>query len=80
LPVVITPNISVDSDIIAQNNAGAIIHSLDEAGYIAAIKQIDSIISTQSWSDVYAKIRPLAEKYRSFTIAEKVYTSIYASV
>lgn len=80
LPVVITKGISNDSEIIAQNNAGAILEAFDDAGYLKAIKQIDSIISGRSREEVYAKIRPLAEKYRSFNIAEKVYGSIYASV
>ncbi|MGP8217711.1 MAG: hypothetical protein ACLQQ4_19230 [Bacteroidia bacterium] len=79
LPVVITPNISSDSDIISQNNAGAIIQNLDDAGYLEAIKQIDSILSKQSREEIYARIRPLAEKYRNFSIAEKVYENIYAS-
>jgi len=80
LPVVITENISNDSEIIAENNAGAILRTFDDAGYEAAIKQIDSIISVKSRAEVYAKIRPLAEEYRNFTIAEEVYKAIYASV
>lgn len=80
LPVAITPGISNDSDIIAENNAGAVIETLDEASYTKAIKKIDSIISSQSRAEVYAKIRPLAEKYRNFSIAEDVYKSLYASL
>jgi glycosyltransferase involved in cell wall biosynthesis len=79
LPVVITPNISTDSDIIKDNNAGAVIQSFDDTGYTEAIKQIDSIISVKSRAEVYTQIRPLAEKYRNFSIAEKIYTAIYAS-
>jgi len=80
LPVVITQNISVDSDIIASNNAGAVIEALNEEGYINAVEKIDSIISNNNRAEVYAKIRPLAEKYRNFTIAENVYKAIYASL
>jgi glycosyltransferase involved in cell wall biosynthesis len=80
LPVVITQNISVDSDIIASNNAGAVIEMLNEESYINAIRKIDSIISNNNRAAVYTKIRPLAEKYRNFSIAEDVYKSIYASL
>jgi glycosyltransferase involved in cell wall biosynthesis len=79
LPVVITPNISVDSDIIKQYNAGAVIESLDEEGYIKAIRQIDTIIANKSRAEVYEKIRPLAEKYRNVNIAEKIYNEIYSA-
>ena len=77
LPVVITLNISNDSDIIAKHKAGAIIETLDKAGYLKAIEQIDTIISGKSRDEVYAQIRPLAEKYRNFSIAEKIYRELY---
>lgn len=77
LPVVITPNISVDSEIIKQNRAGAILESFDEKGYMNAIRQIDNIIKGKSRAEIYNQIRPLAEKYRNFSIAEKIYQKIY---
>ena len=79
LPIVIPPNISIDSDIIMQHNAGAILQSFDDKGYLSAIKQIDVILTSKARMDIYDRIRPLAEKYRSFNIAEKVYTAIYPS-
>ena len=79
LPIIITKNISVDSQIIADSNAGAVLQSLDDEGYMTAIKKIDSIIATKSRAEVYKQIRPLAEKYRNYSIAEKVYKAIYAS-
>jgi hypothetical protein len=77
LPVVIPPNISVDSQIIAENRAGAILESFDEMGYTNAILQIDSIINGKSRIEIYNLIRPLAEKYRNFSIAKEIYTKIY---
>ncbi len=79
LPVVITPDISIDSQIVKENNAGAILESLDEKGYTTAIRQIDEIINRKSRTEVYFKIRPLAEKYRNFEIADGIYQKIYAS-
>jgi len=77
LPVVITPDISIDSDIVKENNAGAILLSFDKKGYTDAIIQIDSIIKGKSRGEIYNQIRPLAEKYRNFAIAEDVYRRIY---
>ena len=77
LPIVITPKISTDSDTIAENNAGAILDAFDNIGYMKVIKQIDLLLSSNTREAIYAKIRPLAEKYRNFSIAEKVYRSIY---
>jgi hypothetical protein len=77
LPIVITPNISVDSQIIKENRAGVILESFDEAGYTNAIRQIDTILKGKSRIEIYNQIRPLAEKYRNFDIAEKIYQKIY---
>ena len=77
LPIVIPPNISVDSQIIKESRAGAILESLDEKGYTSAIMQIEAIIKGKSRMEIYNQIRPLAEKYRNFSIAEKIYRKIY---
>jgi len=77
LPVVIPPNISEDSGIIEEHNAGAILKAFNKEEYEKAISQIDSIISARSRSEVYKMIRPIAEKYRNFSIAEKVYSEVY---
>jgi glycosyltransferase involved in cell wall biosynthesis len=80
LPVVITPNISIDSDIIKENRAGAILESFDANGYNNAITQINSIIKGKSRVEVYNQIRPLAEKYRNFSIAGEIYKKIYGEL
>ncbi len=79
LPTVIPPNISVDSDIIKESRAGAILERFDEAGCLAAIAQIDAIIKGKSRTEIYNQIRPLAEKYRNFGIAEAIYQKIYGN-
>jgi hypothetical protein len=78
LPVVITPNISDDSEIIEKNNAGAVLQGFKKDDYISALKKIDGIILGKSREEVYNKIRPLAEQYRNFSIAEKIYAEIYS--
>jgi glycosyltransferase involved in cell wall biosynthesis len=76
LPVVITRNISDDSGIITQNEIGYELKSLTDAEYRNAVRKIDTII--QEGNGVSLKIRGIAEQYRSFQIAEKIYKAIYA--
>ena len=78
LPVVITPNISDDSDIIEANDIGAIINSLDTDGYRNAIKKIDSLLH-QDREELQQKIRNIAIQYRSLDIAKKIYKEIYSA-
>lgn len=79
LPVVITKNISDDSDIIKEYGIGAVLENLDEDCYRAAIRQIDDLLKKNSKEELYRKIRHIAEKYRNFSIADKVYSQIYGS-
>lgn len=77
LPVVITKDISDDSDIIQENEIGAIIDKFDDYTYEYAIDKIDYLIKNNTREEIYKKIRPIAEKYRNFEIAEKIYSEIY---
>jgi len=52
---------------------------LNEASYLKAIKDIDELLSNNSREELYLKIRPVAEKYRNFEIAEKIYATIYGN-
>jgi glycosyltransferase involved in cell wall biosynthesis len=76
LPVVTTPNISDDSEIIVANGAGCVIHTLDTPGYDQALSTIQEILKNDR-TQTYARVRPLAEKYRDFAIADKIYATIY---
>ncbi len=78
LPVVITPNISDDSEIIYQNKIGSILKSLDTKGYLESVKEIDFILKNEEKSRLKQNIRFIAEKYRSFKIADDIYREIYA--
>ncbi len=76
LPVVITKDISDDSEIIEKEQIGVVLNSLDKDEYLRAIKQIDHILQSDI-EQIKQKIRKIAEKYRSFEIAEHVYSDIY---
>ena len=77
LPTVITHDISIDSGLIRNNNIGAVIESLDDKGYLVAIKKVDEILKQYTRQEIYNKIRPFAEKYRNMNIAEDVYSTVY---
>jgi hypothetical protein len=79
LPIVITPNISDDSDIVEQNNIGAIWQYKEPTTYLKTVKEIDFLLKNVSKQALHDKIRAVAEKYPSFEIAENIYKTIYAT-
>jgi glycosyltransferase involved in cell wall biosynthesis len=76
LPVVITRNISIDSDIIENNNIGYVLKELNPGEYLNAAKKIALLLEEK---DLAAKIRAIAVKERNFAIADTIYRAIYAS-
>lgn len=76
LPVVITPNISDDSAIIQNNNIGYVFQELTKEQYSKSIACIQQLLQ-EDREQLQLRIRTIAEQYRSFTIAEKIYTAIY---
>ncbi len=79
LPVMITPGISDDSEIIARYGIGSVIATLDRVGYEQAVKEMDLLLRSGDRSALYAKIRPVAERYRNFGVAERVYRALYGA-
>jgi len=77
LPVVITPGISEDSRIIQEHDAGVVIRGSDEATSDLAVSELDHLLTSHTRDELYDRIRPLAEKYRNFRIAEEVYREVY---
>lgn len=75
LPVVITKNISEDSDIIKSNDIGYVLSELTNEEYLNAVLKIESLLLTKE--KLKLKIIEVAKKHRSFAIAEKIYTTIY---
>lgn len=76
LPVVITTNISDDSDIIRSNNAGYVLAALTADEYRHAVEKIDALLRGNV-EERKKRIAALAYKYRNFDIAEDVYKQIY---
>jgi len=76
LPVVITKDISDDSEIIFNNNAGAVINDLNTESYQAAIQKINELLK-EPQEKLSLRIEALAKKYRNFSIAERIYEEVY---
>lgn len=75
LPVLSTKGISDDSDIIMTNQIGSIFEPNNFSSYTAAIKEIDELIKKKE--QLTLKAVEIAEKYRSFKIAARIYQEIY---
>lgn len=78
LPVVIPANISDDADIIARNEAGAVLNELTKPEYVRALSTIDLLLKQPEYL-TRSRIRELASTYRNFQIAEQVYKSVYSN-
>ncbi len=76
LPVVITENISDDSEIIKTYKIGSIMNDFSKEGYFRNIKEIDNLLKIDN-KKLKEKILLVAKKYRSFDIAKNVYQAIY---
>jgi glycosyltransferase involved in cell wall biosynthesis len=79
LPVIITQNISDDSEIIEKEKIGSIIKSLNEQGYSNAVMEMDGLLKTNTGGKLNNKIKEVCTHYRSFSLAEKVYKTIYSN-
>lgn len=77
LPIVITKDISDDSEIIHNSGWGYVLKELTAIEYRTAVNCIDTILKKYSKEELYNNIRPLAETNRNFNIAEKIYKEIY---
>jgi hypothetical protein len=80
LPVIITKNISNDSELILKHHVGYVLSELSVKEYQKAITLIDELISNNSRAELYARIRPIAESQRNFNISRQIYSSIYGKL
>ena len=76
LPVVITRDISDDSEIITKYNAGAVIKDFSPESYKVVIDQINKLLE-EPRQTLSQRIENLAKQFRNFSIAEDIYKTIY---
>jgi glycosyltransferase involved in cell wall biosynthesis len=77
LPVVISPGISDDSDIIAEKKIGVVVDFKEKTKLPAAVEKIDGLMRINNNSELRRKIREVAIIKRGFSIAEKIYKTLY---
>jgi glycosyltransferase involved in cell wall biosynthesis len=74
LPVIITNNISDDSEIIEKNNIGYVLKHLNENEYLHSVKIIDECIQ----KPLRHKIIQVAQQYRDIRQFQQIYHAIYS--
>ncbi len=74
LPVVITKDISIDSAMIEEQGIGYVLKELNGQEYLKAVKAIDLLLQDHQ---LPGKIRAVAETQRNYSLAEKIYATIY---
>jgi hypothetical protein len=77
LPVVITRDISDDSNLISSHKIGSVISNFDPDEINRSLLEVHSILN-QDKDELYTRIRSVAETYRNFKIAENIYQEIYS--
>jgi hypothetical protein len=77
LPIVITRDISDDSAIVEKHQIGSVMYEFTQAEYLRNVKEIDTLLKNNTLEELYTKVRQVAEQYRSFEIAEKIYEQVY---
>ncbi|GAB4202766.1 MAG: hypothetical protein Fur0023_09000 [Bacteroidia bacterium] len=74
LPVLITKDISDDSDIIEKNNIGYVLKRLDKDEYLQSVKVMEECVRKQ----LYPNIIQIAHKYRDIRQFKYIYQAIYS--
>lgn len=77
LPVVITKDISDDSDLIKNKNIGYVLENLSDREYMNAVSAIDKLLKEQNLRN---RIRKVAEETRDFGIAKEAYKELYERI
>lgn len=77
LPVVITKNISVDSDLIKENQCGAVLEDMSPESMKCALQTLDDLFAEDQYLRA-ERCRKLAEDNRNYSIAENIYRGIYS--
>lgn len=77
LPIIISPDISDDSDIILKNKIGVVTNLRQVEAMPEAIYKMDQLLKSNSRESLQEKIFDIAKKYRSFDIARRIYPVIY---
>ena len=79
LPVLISPDISDDSDIIIEHKIGVVINLRQVENMPEAVRQMEILLKSTDRKTMQNKIFEVAKQYRSFDIPRRIYPAIYES-
>lgn len=79
LPVVISPDISDDSEIIERHRIGVVMDYGNPENYLPALRKIEELLQNNPREILQKRIVSAARQYRSFEVARKIYPLIYES-
>ena len=77
LPVIITNNISNDSEIIDKSGLGYVWKDMSEDEYKNSLQKMEELLKMDK-NTLSQSVRNLANEYRNFKIAETIYRKIYS--
>lgn len=77
LPVLTTPGISVDSELIQSNGIGVVLDGLSDAQITSSLLKLYSLLELNRDGQLTDRIRSVAFNARGFQLAEAAYASIY---
>lgn len=80
LPVIITPGISTDSEIIARERLGVVLRDVSRESYRRAILEIAGLMAGESTDALRARVRRAAETHRGLAVAKPAYDGVYPAV
>jgi hypothetical protein len=80
VPVLISPNISTDSDAIVKNNLGVICHFDSPATYEKTGLQLRLLLQQESSSSLQRRVRSYAVNRASSIISSQIYDQVYTSL
>jgi glycosyltransferase involved in cell wall biosynthesis len=78
LPVIITADISDDSEIIEKEGVGVVLRGLSQSEYESALSKLDVLLEKPRLQ-TQQTIRELARRYRDYSRAAEVYKQIYGA-
>lgn len=79
LPVVITPGIAADSDLIEEEGIGAVLEGLDDSAYEKALARVSALLESEPREALRARIRAVAVRLRGMDQAERIYADLYGA-
>lgn len=76
LPIVIPQHISIDSQIVSEENAGYVLKTFDRQEYLNAAGYLDNLFRKEN--NYKSRIRKIAEAHRSYSRGVPIYQAIYS--